>query len=283
MEITPRRHEGDEAEVELRGRLDAYWADQLSGDLDQLVRGGAHRLWLDLSGVTYLSSLGIGILVKFQKELSRLGGSLKVINPSEPVKEVLTVVRLHAVLIGEPPGQRGGTTQPYRALRRAEAQERNGVAYETFDLDADLRLSCRTVGDPAPLLHGRRFGPEDCPAVALGGDSFAVGVGALGQSFEDCQGRFGEFLAAAGAAAYLPTDGTNVPDYFLLGGSTVPRVRLCYGLVCEGPFARLSRFESRRETATITLTELAEAGLEFAQADCVGMVLMAESAGLMGA
>src|SRR5262249_57772968 len=138
---TGRGREGDEVEIELRGRLDAYWADRLSQDLDQLVRGGAHRLWLDLSGVTYLSSLGIGLLVRFQKELSRLGGSLKVINPSEPVKEVLTVVRLHAVLIGEPPGQHGGTTQPYRALRRAETQERNGVAYETFALQSDRRLS----------------------------------------------------------------------------------------------------------------------------------------------
>jgi anti-anti-sigma factor len=284
MEITRRRKEGDEAEIELRGRLDAYWADQLSGDLDQLVRGGAHRLWLDLSGVTYLSSLGIGLLVRFQKELSRLGGSLKVINPSEPVKEVLTVVRLHAMLIGEPPGPRGGgTTQPYRALRRSATHERNGVAYETFDFELDLPLKCRPVGEPAPLFQGRRYGPDDCPAVALGGDSFAVGVGALGQSFEDCQGRFGEFLAAAGAAAYLPTDGTNVPDYFLLGGSTVPRVRLCYGLVCEGPFARLARFESRREPATVTLTELVEAGLEQVQTDVIGMVMVAESCGLMGA
>lgn len=284
MEITRRRREGDEAEIELRGRLDAYWADQLSGDLDQLVRGGAHRLWLDLSGVTYLSSLGIGLLVKFQKELARLGGSLKVINPSEPVKEVLTVVRLHAMLIGEPPGPRGGgTTQPYRALKRAETHERNGVAYETFDFDSARPLSCRVVGDPASLLHGRRYGPEDCPAVALGGDSFAVGVGALGQNYEDCQGRFGEFLAAAGAAAYLPTDGTNVPDYFLLGGSTVPRVRLCYGLVCDGSFARLARFESRRDPATVTLTELVEAALEQAQTDSIGMVLVVESAGLMGA
>lgn len=283
MEILRRRHEGDEAEVELRGRLDAYWADHLARDLDELVRGGAHRLWLDLSGVTYLSSHGVGLLVRFQKELNRLGGSFKVINPSETVKEVLTVVRVHTLLIGEPPGQRGRSAGPDRAPRRGETQERKGVAYETFAYAADRPLRCRSVGDASLLLQGRRFGPESCPAVALGGDSFAVGVGALGQSFEDCQGRFGEFLAAAGAAAYLPTDGTNVPDYFLLSGSTVPRVRLCYGLVFEGPFARLARFETRRDTGTVTLTELVEASLELAQADCVGLVLVAESAGLMGA
>jgi anti-anti-sigma factor len=283
MEILRRRRERDEAEVEVRGRLDAYWADQLARDLDELIRGGAYRLWLDLSGVTYLSSIGVGLLVRFQKELSRLGGKFKVINPSEPVKEVLTVVRLHDLLVGQPPGQRGLTTGPYPAIRHSETRERKGVAIETFDYDADRPMRCRSVGDASLLVQGRRFGPEDCPAVVLGDDTFAVGVGALGQSFEDCQGRFGEFLAAAGAAAYLPTDGTNVPDYFLLGGSTVPRVRLCYGLVCEGPFARLARFESRRETGTVTLTDLVEAALELAQADRVGLVIVAESAGLMGA
>jgi anti-anti-sigma factor len=283
MEILRRRHEGDEAEVELRGRLDAYWADHLGRDLDELVRGGAHRLWLDLSGVTYVSSPGVGLLVQFQKELNRLGGSLKIINPSESVKEVFTVVRVHALLVGEPPGQRDRPAGADRAPRRGETLERKGVAYETFAYAADRPLHCRSVGDASLLLQGRRFGPESCPAVALGGDSFAVGVGAFGQSFEDCQGRFGEFLAAAGAAAYLPTDGTNVPDYFLLGGSTVPRVRLCYGLVFEGPFARLARFETGRDSGTVTLTELVEAGLDLAQADCVGLVWVAESAGLMGA
>jgi len=74
-----------------------------------------------------------------------------------------------------------------------------------------------------------------------------------------------------------------VPDYFLLGGSTVPRVRQCYGLVFEGPYARLTRLETRRDTGTVTLTEVVEAGLDLAQADCVGLVLVAESAGLMGA
>jgi anti-anti-sigma factor len=283
MELLRRRQEGDEAEVELCGRLDGYWTDHVARDLDEMVRGGAHRLWLDLSRVTYLSSVGIGLLVRFRRELDRLGGSFKVINPSEVVKEVLTATRLHALLVGEAPGQRGRPAGPDRAPRRGETQELNGIAYETFTYPAERPLRCRSVGNASLLLGCRRFGPESCPAVALGGDSFAVGVGALGQSFEDCQGRFGEFLAVAGAASYLPTDGTNVPDYFLLGGSTVPRVRLCYGLVFEGHFARLARFEARRDAGTVTLTELVEAGLELAQADCVGLVMVAESAGLMGA
>ena len=73
----------------------------------------------------------------------------------------------------------------------------------------------------------------------------AVGLGAFGNHFEDCQGRFGEFLAVAGAAAYQPTDGSNVPDYQMSEAMFVPELQVLYSLNCDGPFARLARFESK--------------------------------------
>ena len=94
MEIVTQLHGPDSAELKVRGRLDGYWSEHLSGELDKLVRQGTHRLWLDVAEVTYLSSLGIGVMVRFYKQLKALGGSLKVVNPSEPVKEVLAVLGL---------------------------------------------------------------------------------------------------------------------------------------------------------------------------------------------
>jgi anti-anti-sigma factor len=283
MEIVRQPSEGDDAEIKLRGRLDAYWADHLAKELDQLVRDGAHRLWLDMSEVTYLSSVGIGLLLRYQKQLNGLGGSLKVVNPSDIVKEVLNVSRLIPILVSAPPGKPGHvmTTWQMRAPKRGPTRERKGVAFESFEYPADRPLSCLTIGDPK-LLTGCRFRAPDCQTVPLGTDSFALGVGALGRDFEDCQSRFGEFLSASGVAAYLPTDGTNVPDYLTAGGTTVPRVRLCYGLVCTGPFSRLDRFEAKPEQGTVTLTELVEASLDATGANVIGMVLVAESAGLMG-
>ena len=119
--------------------------------------------------------------------------------------------------------------------------------------------------------------------MPLAAGAFALGVGALGRDYDDCRGRFGEFLAAAGVAAYLPTDGSNVPDYLMLGETTAPNVRLCYGLVYEGSFSRMPRFETKNDAGTVTLSQLAELSLELSGADAVGMVLVAESAGLMGA
>jgi hypothetical protein len=136
-------------------------------------------------------------------------------------------------------------------------------------------------GDPS-LLRGCRFAEADCQAVPLGADTIAVGVGALGRDFDDCQDRFGEFLAAAGVAAYLPTDGSNIPDYLFLGEATAANVRLCYGLSCTGQFAHLTRFETRKGSP-VTLTKLATAHLDLVGTEAIGLVLIVESAGLMGA
>jgi hypothetical protein len=109
-----------------------------------------------------------------------------------------------------------------------------------------------------------------------------VGLGAFGRDFDDCRGRFGELLAAGGAAVYLPTDGTNVPDFLIAGGSAAPEVRLLYGLRCAGKIAHHARFESVGEQA-VALSALAAAALDLAGADRVGLIVVAESAGLVGA
>ncbi len=283
METVTVWQKGESAEIRLRGRLDGYWADHVATELSGLVRGGLHRLWLDFSEVTYLSSLGIGVLLRLQKQLKSLGGSLKVCRPSEPVLEVLTTARLASILVGEPPGRPGyhATSWEDRAPRRGSLRDTGRMTVEVFEYAA-APLGCRIIGDPS-LLRGCRFREAHCHPLTLGAEALAVGVGALGRSYADCSGRFGEFLAAAGVAAYLPTDGSHAPDFLVLGEATAANALLCYGIVCTGPFSHLVRFEGRKEAAPVTLTELIGAGMDLAGADAVGIVLIAESAGLMGA
>ena len=71
----------------------------------------------------------------------------------------------------------------------------------------------------------------------------AFGLGALGPSFEACRGRFGEFLAVAGVAAYRPSAGPGRPDFEHAAGAFVPGVRLLYGLAFP---AERAAFDSLR-------------------------------------
>jgi anti-anti-sigma factor len=274
VEITTQQVDGA-VEVLVTGRLDASWADHLARALDEAVRGGADHIRVNMAGVVYMSSVGIRVLLKFYKQLQRINGSLAVSTPSEPVKTVLELAGLQVLL---------ASTDAMRATapRRSRRFETGAAAFEVFDVAPDASLTCRVVGQPE-LLRSGAIGAEHCRRITCSADTIAVGLGAFGGDFDDCHTRFGDFLAVAGAAAYLPTDGTNVPDYLLATGAFVPQLSALYALVCTGSFARLARFETKADKSEVSLTELAAAALEIGATDAVGIVLVAESAGLLGA
>lgn len=306
MEITEQRS-GDILTLHVNGRLDSYWAEPLARRLEEVIREGAHRLHLDLSEVVYLSSAGIRILIKFHRQLRNIQGSFTVIQPSPQVKSVLELAGLQMLFGEEPavaqsePASPPPTTvatpatittpasSPTPAPRpatpaapTATTLEQENATFEVFTHTLGATLTCQTIGQPE-LLVGSRFTPSDSRSVPFPEQTFAVGLGAFGGNFSECKDRFGEFLAVAGAAAYLPTDGSNVPDYLLTTGTFVPSVEVLYALACRGQFAHLARFENKKETRPVTLLDLLTTSFDIARTETIGVVIVAESAGLMGA
>src|SRR5271168_2396146 len=98
MEIVTQRL-GEVVEVKVRGRLDNYWTEHLQRNLDEVIRAGAHGLRLNLSEISFLSSAGVGLLVRFHKQLKSIGGSFLVTHPPERVKLVLDLCKLSPILI----------------------------------------------------------------------------------------------------------------------------------------------------------------------------------------
>jgi anti-anti-sigma factor len=278
----------DYVEMKVNGRLEGYWSDHLSATLAETVRGGIHRIRLDLFAVDYISSMGVAVLLRYYKELRAIGGDFRVFNPSESVRHILTLCGVAAMLVSErgsvleSPGEGASTTWNVGRPTPGIEHQREWAIFELFEQAPGARLECRTFGDPR-LLRGCQFREADCRTLSIADPGFALGLGALGQRFADCRARLGEFLAVAGAAAYLPTDGTNVPDYFLLEGNAAPSVQACYGLVGTGPLGQLARFEARPGVRAVRLSEIVETALELTGANCVGMVLATESVGLIGA
>jgi hypothetical protein len=138
------------------------------------------------------------------------------------------------------------------------------------------------LGDPS-LLQGSRFREEHARKMQFPDSALAFGLGAFGENFAECRGRFGDFLVAGGAAAYQPSDGSHVPDYLLAAGDLKPEVMVLYGAVCEGPFSRLVRFQPAADGRPVPLSELAASCLEIAEAPAAGIVMVNDSAGLIGA
>jgi anti-anti-sigma factor len=276
MEILAQQS-GDALQVKVKGRLDNYWTEHLRGNVEEMIRGGAHVIRMDLSEMTYLSSAGVGLLAIFHRKLKGIGGSFGITNPSTHVKMVLDLCRLSPVLLAE--------SAPLAAPVNAKEPRRFSTpagAFEVMECDPDRALTCERIGDSAGL-RGCRFGAQDSRTVAFPPATFGLGLGAFGHNFEDAKPRFGEFLAVAGSGAYLPTDGTNVPDFMVSSGDLVPEINVLYGLRFEGGFTHQVRFETAGADGPISLVQLVRTALEITGAPVIGMVMVAESAGLVGA
>jgi len=97
MEIT-RRDENGYTVLALKGRLDGYWASHFSKSLEEALHGGARRIRADLSELSYISSLGIRVLVDYYKKLLAIQGSFGVTYASERVRTVLSMAGLMDLL-----------------------------------------------------------------------------------------------------------------------------------------------------------------------------------------
>ena len=89
------RKAGDVVIVDLEGKLTAGLGDQILHDtLDELLAESWRKILLNLSGVTFLDSAGLGELVAGLKTARNLGAELKVLKASARVKNTLSLARL---------------------------------------------------------------------------------------------------------------------------------------------------------------------------------------------
>jgi anti-sigma B factor antagonist len=71
--------------------------------VDGLLSRGHRRISLDLHAVSYMDSAGLGELVDSVQRVRQSGGTVRVVNPSEKVDELLRVTHLATMLPLEDP------------------------------------------------------------------------------------------------------------------------------------------------------------------------------------
>ena len=283
---------GSSALVRLTGRLDGEWSRHLADTLDELLRDGLRSVVLDMSQVDYISTPGVQVLGQRYRDFSLLRGELRVSSPSPAVLQALTDAGLLDQLLLLPGDERvaGGAGRP-SALMARPASEFTGDAwhvpsttgpagqYEISRRHLAGELACRVVGRPAGLTAGLR--EEDCRTISFTSSAFGLGIGAIGETFDETSPRFGELIGVAGTVAYLPTDGALVPDYLSATAHSVPAAVLGSGLVFDGTFTNLIRFRTQPGAASVPLAELAGVALAASKEEVAGMVVAAEATELV--
>lgn len=69
----------------------------LRSSIRNLVAGGSNKILLNLAGVKYIDSSGIGELIANYTTVGRGGGQLKLLNLTEKVQDLLVITKLLTV------------------------------------------------------------------------------------------------------------------------------------------------------------------------------------------
>ncbi|MED5507171.1 MAG: STAS domain-containing protein [Planctomycetota bacterium] len=80
------------------GGLDARNARQLGEKLEALVDAGIRELIVDCSKLTFVSSAGLGVLLKANRQLGALGGQVHLAGVGGPIVQILRIARLDGIL-----------------------------------------------------------------------------------------------------------------------------------------------------------------------------------------
>ena len=89
---------GDVVVLDLKGRITLGDGDQLLKDkVNSLVNQGHKGIVLNLAGVPYIDSAGLGEIVRTYTTVSRQGGSLKLLSLTKRITDLLSITKLLTV------------------------------------------------------------------------------------------------------------------------------------------------------------------------------------------
>ena len=84
--------------LDLKGKMTLGEGDELLKDkINSLIHQGQKKLLLNLEGVPYIDSAGLGEIVRTYTTVSRQGGNLKLVNLTKRITDLLSITKLLTV------------------------------------------------------------------------------------------------------------------------------------------------------------------------------------------
>jgi anti-sigma B factor antagonist len=84
--------------LDLKGKLTIGEGDELLKDkVNSLIQQGHKKLLLNLEGVPYVDSAGLGEIVRTYTTVSRQGGNFKLLHLTKQIEDLLAITKLLTV------------------------------------------------------------------------------------------------------------------------------------------------------------------------------------------
>ena len=80
--------------VELKGSIDTDTYQRLEDELKEIIDEKTKAVILDMGGVTYISSIGVKVILWAQKDLKEKNASFVMVNLQPPIKKVFDALQI---------------------------------------------------------------------------------------------------------------------------------------------------------------------------------------------
>ncbi len=98
MEFYYDEIDGDVLIIGADGGLNAQTADQFATSIEKLVDAGLKKIIVDCAKLDYISSYGLGVLIRLHRRMKRHGGDVKIASVKSLIAEVLAITRVNTFL-----------------------------------------------------------------------------------------------------------------------------------------------------------------------------------------
>ncbi|MDF2547105.1 anti-sigma F factor antagonist [Anaerosolibacter sp.] len=85
--------------IKLDGELDHHTAEEIRDEIDREIEHyGAKNIIFDLSGMNFMDSSGIGVIIGRYKKVSKMGGEVAVVNINSRVERIFKMSGLFNIV-----------------------------------------------------------------------------------------------------------------------------------------------------------------------------------------
>ncbi len=169
--------------IQLSGRFDGLSAPDIEKTLDSMILDGERQIVIDLTGVHYISSAGLRVLLKAQKVLQKISGGLILLGVQPAVFQVLQISGFDRLFqFAEDPGHIGA---------KAEIEDERTAPTSTFEVNGaritERDFQCQrgqvfTIGTHVKLASSL-YEAEDVVAIKNSDILFGAGLAAFGDNY----------------------------------------------------------------------------------------------------
>ncbi len=96
MEIVQEQVNGADV-LRLEGRLDASSSKEIKDRISDLAKNKRVNLVVDMAGINFIDSSGLGSLVASLRSVNNLGGDIRIASLQDQVRAIFELTRLHRI------------------------------------------------------------------------------------------------------------------------------------------------------------------------------------------